>query len=388
MSHSSRPEIVAIYCPLWHSYDHASSWKGEGWCEWELLKTAVPRFEGHYQPYKPTWGHFDESDPKWSAKEITLAADSGIDVFLVDWYWYSGVRIMEEALERGLLKAGNRKRIKFALMWANHDWADYFPAPFGQKWNSWLPSRHTRTDWERLMDYCIGNYFSEPNYWIVDNRLFFSVFQPLRLVRELGGISSFRNILEATQRRLAAAKLPSLHLNAMNRSEKDVGELEAAGFSSTTMYGVTSGTQVSANLKVEYGDVIEKHSERWNGMAETSLPHIPVVTMGWDVTPRCEKTVPWPFPPSPSSGKRDYPYGPVVVGNTPELFAELCRRGLEHAGSSGTKPHAVLINAWNEWTEGSFLLPEKRYGSAYLDAVRDTFGTGKANQVHSGGVSQ
>ena len=45
-----RPQVVAIYCPLWHSYDHASSWKGEGWCEWELVKSAIPRFPGHRQP--------------------------------------------------------------------------------------------------------------------------------------------------------------------------------------------------------------------------------------------------------------------------------------------------------------------------------------------------
>jgi hypothetical protein len=41
---SSRPEIAAIYCPLWHRYDHMDAWHGYGWCEWELLKTAPPRF--------------------------------------------------------------------------------------------------------------------------------------------------------------------------------------------------------------------------------------------------------------------------------------------------------------------------------------------------------
>ena len=73
----------------------------------------------------------------------------------MDWYWYSGVKIMEEALERGLLQARNRERIRFALMWANHNWEDYFPPPFGQKWNSWLPSRHTLNDWNRVIDVCI-----------------------------------------------------------------------------------------------------------------------------------------------------------------------------------------------------------------------------------------
>ena len=58
-----RPEVVVIYYPHWHSYDHGSAWKGEGWTEWEGMKAAVPRFDGHHQPLEPTWGYFDESDP-------------------------------------------------------------------------------------------------------------------------------------------------------------------------------------------------------------------------------------------------------------------------------------------------------------------------------------
>jgi len=380
---SARPEVVAIYCPLWHNYDHASSWKGEGWCEWELLRNATPRFDGHYQPYRSAWGCFDESDPKWSAKEISLAADHGIDVFLVDWYWYNGVRIMEEALEQGLLRARNRDRVRFALMWANHHWSDFFPPPFGQDWNSWLPSRHSPPDWMRVMDYCITHYFRSPNYWQVDGCLFFSLYEPLRLVQELGGPRAFRKILSETQRRLAKAKLPPLHLNAMVCGEEDVDELKAAAYSSTTTYTIRTSGKVSENLTVRYEDLIEAHNQRWKTMAKTSLPHCPVVTMGWDVTPRCEKTVPWPFPPSPVSGNRDYPYGPVVVGNTPELFEKLCERGLRYCVKKHPKPFAVFINAWNEWTEGSFLLPEERYGTGYLEAIRRTFGRNHAKRTRT-----
>jgi len=369
-----RPDIVAIYCPLWHNYDHASSWKGEGWCEWELLRTASPRFDGHYQPYKPAWGYFDESDPKWSAMEVSLAADHGVDVFLVDWYWYSGVRIMEEALERGLLKARNRQRVQFALMWANHHWADFFPAPFGQRWNSWLPSRHSPQDWGRAMDYCIEHYFRQPNYWKVEGELFFSLFDPVRVVRELGGSKAFRKTLADTNRRLSRAKLPALHLNAMVWGLDDVDELRDAGYASTTTYNVTGSGKAGPDLIDRYEDLIEAHRQHWGKMSGTSLPHCPVVTVGWDVTPRCEKTVPWPFPPSPLSGNWDYPYGHVVVGNTPELFGRLCGYGLQHCRTASPEPYAVFVNAWNEWTEGSFLLPEERYGTAYLEALRETFG--------------
>jgi hypothetical protein len=51
-----RPEVVVVYYPHWHSYDHGSSWKGEGWTEWEGMKAAVARFPGHHQPLQPSWG--------------------------------------------------------------------------------------------------------------------------------------------------------------------------------------------------------------------------------------------------------------------------------------------------------------------------------------------
>ena len=373
-SFTQKPEVVAIYCPLWHAYDHMSSWKSAGWCEWELVKAARPRFPGHYQPLQPSWGCFDESDPQWSAREIDLAAGHGVDVFLVDWYWYSGVKIMEEALERGLLKAPNRERIRFALMWANHNWEDYFPPPFGQKWNSWLPSRHTLNDWNRVIDACISQYFNQSNYWKMEGELFFSMFQPLHLVRDLGGAKAFKTILEKTNHRLVRAGLPSLHLNAMVNTDQDVDELSEAGYSSTTTYNIITSGVVSPNLTERYEDLIAAHQQFWQKMSTTALPYYPIVTMGWDVTPRCEYTVPWPFPTTPLTGRRDYPYMSLTEGNTPERFKELCAYSRQYCQEASHQPKAVFINAWNEWTEGSYLLPEKRYETAYLEAIRETFG--------------
>lgn len=60
---------------------------------------------------------------------IATAADHGATSFLCDWCWYNDRPYLHDALERSFLQAPNRhrNRLRFALMWANHDWNTIFP---------------------------------------------------------------------------------------------------------------------------------------------------------------------------------------------------------------------------------------------------------------------
>ena len=86
--------VACYYFPNYHTRDttdlRISRKHFENWSEWELVKNAKPRFEGHDQPKVPMWGYTDEKDPKVMEQKIRAASTHGIDVFIFDWYTYEG----------------------------------------------------------------------------------------------------------------------------------------------------------------------------------------------------------------------------------------------------------------------------------------------------------
>jgi hypothetical protein len=61
------------------------------------------------------------------------------------------------------------------------------------------------------------------------------------------------------------------------------------------------------------------------------------------------------------------------VNDTPENFHEYMRAALGYAMSSLEDDRRIIIlGPWNEWTEGCYLLPDKRYGFGKLKAVAET----------------
>jgi len=49
------------------------------------------------------------------------------------------------------------------------------------------------------------------------------------------------------------------------------------------------------------------------------------------------------------------------------------QRARQFASAESEGTNLITLNAWNEWTEGSYLLPDREHGTAYLDSVSDVF---------------
>ena len=64
----------------------------------------------------------------------------------------------------------------------------------------------------------------------------------------------------------------------------------------------------------------------------------------------------------------------MMSENTPEEFEIGLQQCKDFLDKSKSKHKIVTLYAWNEWTEGGYLEPEKKYGYGYLEAIRKVFG--------------
>ena len=349
--------------------------RGEGWTEWNLLKTAKPRFHGHQQPKIPIWGYEDESDPNVMARKIDTAADYGIDAFIFDWYHYDDGPFLAAPIDNGFLKAPNNDRLKFAFMWANHDWLDIFPARKDKPPQVMYPGKVTPETFTRICDLLIADYFTHPSYWRIDGKPYFSIYDLERLMASFGGITETRAALDAFRAKATAAGLPGIHLNLVAwgqpilPNERVAGDytqlVPALGFDSVTSYVWVHHVPLNDPV-TDYNtarDAYLAYADR--AKADYTVPYYPNVSIGWDPSPRCHI--------SDAFGNFGYPFTNIIGNNTPANVQTALTMVKDRLLSDPAGPRILNINCWNEWTEGSHLEPDTRNGYRHLQAVKNVF---------------
>lgn len=368
--------VAVYYFGNYHLDARNQKHHGPGWTEWELVKNARPRFEGHHQPNVPLWGYTDEADPKQMAQKIDAAADHGVDVFLFDWYYYNDGPFLNRTIDEGFLHAENRDRIKFALMWANHDWVDIHPKRKDDHNPPCLyPGAVTPEKFDEICDLVIRDYFSQPNYWKIDGKPYFSFYELTKLGQNFGSYEATKAALKRFREKAKAAGFPDVHLNAVYWGRPNIpGEgtisdpvkmIEDLGFDSVTSYVWIHHVGLP-QLVTDYNWVRDAYFQHWD-RARTGfkIPYIPNVSMGWDSSPRADQR--------DEFGNFGYPFTNTIGNNTPENFKKALELTKERILADPNCPRILNINSWNEWTEGSYLEPDTRNGFGYLDAIKDVF---------------
>lgn len=366
-----RPYDIAAY--IWPAYTgdepRTRMFWSEGIGEWQSVKNAVTKYPGDSWPRRPLWGYVNEADPGVMAMETATALHYGVNVFIYDWYWYDNRPFLENCLNDGFLKAPGNEKMRFYLMWANHDannvWNINLSDDYGDVVN-WT-GKADRARFETVAERAITKYFTRPNYYRIDGCPVFMIYDFNNLVAGLGGREATMDALCWFRARTAAAGFPGLHLqivawgaNNLNYSGVDASgapsgcSFEDLGFDSMTNYQFVH----FANPDRPYAEILTDVKKEYDRIDRTyRTPYFPHVSVGWDNNPRFRR-----FRPG------------VVRDNTPAQFEVALRQAKEYVDTHRLPAPLITLNSWNEWTETSYLEPDDRNGYGYLEAIRRVFG--------------
>ena len=339
----------------------------EGYGEWQTVKNSKPKANGYNWGRKPLWGYVNEADPYVMEMEIEAAVDHGVNVFIYDWYWYDNSPFLENCLNDGFLKAKNCNKMKFYIMWANHD--------VNYTWdirNSKMIDRSilykgavTFEQFKIVGKRWIEQYFNKENYYTIDGKPVVSIYDLNNLVKGLGGLDKTKEAIGWLQEEAKKAGLKGVHLQFVRWNGKaqrltgvdgEVMEttaeiVEDLGFDSLTHYQYCHFT----DIRRDYNVIMEDVKKQWQEIeAEYNIPYYPHISLGWDNNPRFKEFIPY-----------------IMTENTPENIETALREAKAFADKNNV--NLITVNSWNEWTETSYLQPDNIYGYGYLQAVKKVF---------------
>lgn len=345
------PKLIAFYLPQYHPIPENNKWWGTGFTEWTNVSKAKPNFLGHYQPRIPAdLGYYDLRLTEVMEQQAQLAERYGVHGFCFYYYWFNGRRLLEKPIEQML--ESQKPDFPFCLCWANENWTRRWD---GQDQEVLMAQAHSESDDEAVILDLI-RYFVDARYIRVDGR-------PLILVYR---VTLFPDFFETSERwrkicrekgigEIYIAMVESFELVHSNTHPKTFGCDAALEFppQGLAQQKAPSGKVINpdfAGSVADYRDLAVSYAMR-NAPAYTRFKG---VTPGWDNTARRVNT----------SFAFEHASPGAFQAWLEEVIAQT--RSQQYGDE-----RLVFINAWNEWAEGAYLEPDRRFGHTYLEAVKN-----------------
>ena len=339
-----------------------TNWE-QGIGEWEVIKKGDPRFPGHYQPKQPLWDYEMDNDPAVVEKWIQTALEYGVNTFVYDWYWFDHYPYLESALNDGFLKAPSNEKMEFFIMWANHDVKHNY-------WNyhKWQDDESILwhgaidpNDFPKIVDRVINQYFKRPNYTKINGCPVFAIFSTDNFIKSFGTKEAAIEAMEYMREEVRKAGFPDMHYMMMDGggfpfNERNKASVDNRMFLKPDSWALYNMGGFDPDY-MRHGQNAIDYRNGWDSYMD--IPVFPTVSIGWDDTPRF-----------PAKGENDV----TRFNHSPEAFKNFLKEAKRYADEHPEQPKFVMINAWNEWVEGSYLLPDRYWGYGWLEAVKEVFG--------------
>ncbi|SEW40800.1 Glycosyltransferase WbsX [Chryseobacterium wanjuense] len=381
---------IAIHLPQFHPFPENDEWWGKGFTEWTNVTKAKPLYEGHYQPQLPAdLGFYDLRLADCRLEQEKLAKEYGFYGFCYYHYWFNGKLLMERPLEE---KLNNPKEdFPFMLCWANENWTRIWD---GGENNILMAQDYNMEDHIAHINYLMP-FFKDERYIKIDGKAVFAVYRTTKIpefdkVAEIWKQEAKKNGVELYITRFESfgergeefmsenidasiefqphsglkvfndkeyqKSLASKQSHKSLRDEISMATIKQSydHWSKKLKLKNTAEAENSDGKIIEYSDFIEfdiehgKSEKVYHKFYKCACP-------GFDNTARKSKNY------------------VILKDSTPELFKHWVEEKIKLFTPYSEEENLFFINAWNEWAEGNYMEPNRKWGRAYLEAVKDIF---------------
>lgn len=348
-----RARVLPFYLPQFHSFPENDLWWGEGFTEWSNVTSAKPVFLGHAQPLLPSsFGFYNLLHDETRIAQYKLAEQHGVEGFMYYYYWFAGKALMNRPIE---MLHGSDDTTPFCIMWANENWTRRWDGGegdvlIGQDYDSVPASEFIRD---------VAHLLADPRYVRVDGR-------PLLAVYRITQLPDYEAVIAEWREYARGAGLGELFILvgdvgvAMQGLDGDPRPVGVDGSFQFPPHNMTWASQNLSGLEVDHrfsGGILSYSALARD--AETAISEAledwqnPGVMVGFD-----------------NSARRQWE-SHIWYGSNPYTFRRWVDRTLSALATREPEQRMLFVNAWNEWAESAVLEPSVRFGSTYLQALRD-----------------
>lgn len=363
-------KLIAYYLPQYHPIPENDKWWGKGFTEWTNVTKAKPLFRGHFQPRLPAdLGFYDLRIQEVREEQARLALEYGVYGFCYYHYWFGNGKQLLEKPVRDLLESGTPD-FPFMFCWANHKWSSI-----------WLgndtPETLMEQEYPGEQDYVnhfhyLLPYFRDPRYIRIGGKVAFQIYKPY----DVPDVDRFVAVFQSLAKENGLGEIYFVGGNCKDEQARSL----------TSMNGFTSN-ELGA-LRYNTAPRFFKNRKSFIGKVETKVRRM----LGYRTFYDLKKPVVIPYKDAIrfllSETKKPYDYFLTVVpdwdnsaragikslilpGSTPELWEKHLRHAVEitQKNNDADKQY-IFVKSWNEWAEGNYLEPDRKWGHQYLEAVK------------------
>ena len=341
---------IAFYLPQFHPIPENDEWWGKGFTEWSNVGRAAPQFVGHYQPRLPgELGYYDLRLPSVMRTQVDLARNYGIGGFCFHYYSFGGRRLLEQPLDTYLDDPS--LDLPFCVSWANENWT--------RRWDGReqdiLIAQPLDQQAEEDFAMEVVPLMRDRRYLRVGGLPILLVYRPSLLTDAPRTAARWRETFRAEG--VGEVLLGTVQFDIDDEDPRRFDFDVAVEFPPQNVArGLPRIDQELAIVNSDYRGSVHRYSdliEVAGQVPEPAYPLIRGVMPGWDNTAR-------------RLGR-----GTCFHGSSPDLYRRWLARAGRYAIEHPVNGEALIfINAWNEWGEGAYLEPDRRYGYAYLESSR------------------